>query len=76
MKDKDYVNRARFLACSRSRNGAYAEAKHLAQLAAGGSATISDDVRDLYARGAAGEISSSAIVAAIVAKYAEPKFER
>ena len=48
---------------------AYDLAEHLAMLAAGESTTIPDDVRALYARGEAGEISSDAIVSAIVARY-------
>lgn len=51
---------------------AYAQAEHIAMLAAGEDVTIADDVRDLYARGASGELSSDAIVAALVAKYSEP----
>ena len=50
---------------------AYALAWHLATLASGGRVTIANDVRELYARGATGDLSSDAIVAAIVAKYAE-----
>ena len=51
---------------------AYAQAWHLAHLASGKRVTIADDVRDLYALGAAGELSSDQIVAAIVAKYSGP----
>ena len=51
------------------RADAYELAEHLAMLAAGESITIPGDVRELYARGARGEISSNAIVAAIVARY-------
>ena len=48
---------------------AYEIATHLAMLAAGEAIAISDDVRALYARGEAGEISSDAIVSAIVTRY-------
>ena len=48
---------------------AYEIATHLAMLAAGEAVAISDGVRDLYTRGAAGELSSDQIVAAIVARY-------
>ena len=48
---------------------AYALAWHLSTLDSGGRITIANDVRELYARGVAGELSSDAIVAAIVAKY-------
>ena len=51
------------------RADAYEIATHLAMLAAGEAVAISDDVRDLYTRGAAGELSSDQIVAAIVARY-------
>ena len=51
------------------RADAYEIATHLAMLAAGEAVAISDDVRDLYTRGAAGELSSDQIVTAIVARY-------
>ena len=51
---------------------AYDLAEHIAMLAAGESIAIPDEVRDLYARGAVGELSSDQIVAAIVARYSDP----
>ena len=57
------------LVMNEQRADAYEIATHLAMLAAGEAVAISDDVRDLYTRGAAGELSSDQIVAAIVARY-------
>ena len=57
------------LVMNEQRADAYEIAEHLAMLAAGKSTTIPDDVRALYARGEAGEISSDAIVEVIVARY-------
>ena len=58
--------------CIKATIDAYDLAEHIANLATGEPVTIRFDVRELYARGAAGEISSDAIVAALVAKYSEP----
>lgn len=52
---------------------AYAEAEHIAMLAAGEGVTIPDEVRDVFARGASGEISSDEIVKAIVGRYVTQK---
>jgi len=57
------------LVMNEQRADAYEIATHLAMLAAGESTTIPDDVRALYARCEVGEISSDAIVSAIVARY-------
>ena len=57
------------LLVTKEQREAYDLAEHLAMLAAGESTTIPDDVRRLYARCEAGEISSDAIVSAIVARY-------